>query len=181
MQQPQWEGMVSCGGWVTDVLLKNPFVRNVIIVGVSDELMAQIPVGLRERVVFYSQEEIDHHQAWPSKVGHLIHEPVYLSIDKDVLRQQDAITNRSNGDMSFMQLKAVLHIIYAHEEVIGADITGEYSATLDYFTERKEALVDNKDNEELMRMILAEASNKRKDSRTHGPHEQAIGVSGHAL
>lgn len=54
MQQPQWEGVVSCGGWVTDVLLKNPFVRNIIIVGVSDELMAQIPVGLRERVVFYS-------------------------------------------------------------------------------------------------------------------------------
>lgn len=122
-----------------------------------DELMAQIPVGLRERLVFYSQEEIDHHQAWPSKVGHLIHEPVYLSIDKDVLRQQDAITNWSNGDMSLMQLKAVLRIIYAHEEVIGADITGEYSATLDYFTERKEALVDNKANEELMRMILAES------------------------
>ena len=31
MQQPQWEGVISCGGWVTAVLEKNPFVRNIII------------------------------------------------------------------------------------------------------------------------------------------------------
>lgn len=41
--------------------------------------------------------------------------------------------------------------------MIGTDNTGEYSATLDYFTERKETLIDNKANEELMRMILAES------------------------
>lgn len=41
--------------------------------------------------------------------------------------------------------------------MIGTDNTGEYSATLDYFTERKEGLADNKANEELMRMILAES------------------------
>lgn len=69
MQQPQWEGVVSCGGWVTDVLEKNPFVRNIIIVGASDWLISQVPVHLREKVMFYSQAEIDHHQAWPSKAG----------------------------------------------------------------------------------------------------------------
>ena len=36
MQQPQWEGLVSCGGWVTDVLKSNPFVRHIILVGVSE-------------------------------------------------------------------------------------------------------------------------------------------------
>lgn len=77
MQQPQWEGVISCGGWVTDVLEKNPFVRNIIIVGASDELISQVPVHLSEKVTFYSQSEIDHHQAWPSKAGELIHEPVY--------------------------------------------------------------------------------------------------------
>lgn len=43
MQQPQWTGVVSCGGWVTDVLEKNSFVRNIIIVGASDELISQVP------------------------------------------------------------------------------------------------------------------------------------------
>ena len=56
MQEPQWNGVVSCGGWVTDVLEKNPLVRNIIIVGASDELISQIPVHLREKVLFYSQK-----------------------------------------------------------------------------------------------------------------------------
>lgn len=80
MQQPQWEGLVSCGGWVTDVLKSNPFVRHIILVGVSDELMSQIPAALRSKVLFYSESEIDHHQAWPSKAGKLIHEPPYISL-----------------------------------------------------------------------------------------------------
>ena len=63
----------------------NPFVRNIIIVGASDELISQLPIHLREKGTFYSQAEIDHHQAWLSKAGKLIHEPVYISIDKDVL------------------------------------------------------------------------------------------------
>ena len=39
-------GVVSCGGWVRDVLEKNPFVKHIIIVGASDELIA-LPVHLR--------------------------------------------------------------------------------------------------------------------------------------
>ena len=157
MQRPQWEGVVSCGGWVTDVLENNPFVRNIIVVGASDELISQVPERLREKVWFYSQAEINHHQAWPSKAGKRIHEPVYISIDKDVLRKQDAITDWSNGDMSLLQLQAVLRIIYANEKVIGVDITGECSATLDYLSEVKDASVNNRANEELMQMILSES------------------------
>ena len=156
MQRPQWEGMVSCGGWVTDVLENNPYVKNIIIVGASDKLIHEVPTHLREKVVFYSQAEIDHHQAWPSKAGKLIHEPVYISIDKDVLRKQDAVTDWTNGDMTLLQLQGVLRIIYAHEEVIGVDITGECSATLDYLSEVRSASVNNKANKELMQMILSE-------------------------
>lgn len=128
-----------------------------IIVGASDELIAQVPIHLREKVLFYSQAEMNHHQAWPSKAGKLIHEPVYISIDKDVLRMQDASTDWSNGNMTLMQLQAVLRIIYAHENVIGIDITGECSATLDYFTEVEDAAINNKTNVELMQMILAKS------------------------
>ena len=160
MQQPQWEGVVSCGGWVSDVLRKNDRVKHIIVVGASDELIAQIPEDLRNRVIFYSQATLDHHQAWASKVKTLIHEPVYISIDKDVLRKQDAMTAWSQGDMSLLQLQAVLRIIFAHERVIGVDITGECSATLDYFEELHEANIDNKANAELMKMILYEEQGK---------------------
>lgn len=56
-----------------------------------------------------------------------------------------------------MQLQAVLRIIYAHEKVIGIDITGECSATLDYFTEVEDAAINNRTNVELMQMILTES------------------------
>ena len=140
---------------MSDVLRKNPFVKHIIVVGASDKLISQIPEYLRGRVIFYSQATIDHHQAWPSKVGGIIHEPVYISIDKDVLRKQDAVTDWSQGDISLLQLQAVLRIIFAHEKVLGVDITGESSATLDYFEERQDADINNRANEELMRMILS--------------------------
>ena len=140
---------------MSDVLRKNPFVKHIIVVGASDKLISQIPEDLRNRVIFYGQATIDHHQAWPSKMGGIIREPVYISIDKDVLRQQDAVTDWSQGDMSLLQLQAVLRIIFAHEKVVGVDITGECSATLDYFEEQYDADINNRANEELMRMILS--------------------------
>lgn len=59
--------------------------------------------------------------------------------------------------MTLRQLQAVLRIIYAHEKVIGVDITGECSATLDYLSEVMDASVNNRANEELMQMILTES------------------------
>ena len=106
----------------------------------------------REGVVLQSGRD----RPSPGLAFELIHEPVYISIDKDVLRKQDAITDWSNGDMTLMQLQAVLRIIYGHEKVIGVDITGECSATLDYFSELEDAEINNEANEELLRMILEE-------------------------
>ena len=63
-------------------------------------------------------------------------------------------------NMTLLQLQAVLRIIYAHERVIGVNVTGECSSTLDYFTEVKDASIDNKANEELIRMIVSENQEK---------------------
>ena len=71
------------------------------------------------------------------------------------VRQRLTIT-RLGCRRQVMQLQAVLRIIYAHEKVIGIDITGECSATLDYFSELEEAEINNEANEELLRMILEE-------------------------
>ena len=62
--------------------------------------------------------------------------------------------------MNILQLQAVLRIIYTHEKVIGVDITGECSATLDYLSEVKDASVNNRANEELMKMIMYEGLNR---------------------
>lgn len=79
-----------------------------------------------------------------------------------MLRTDDAVTNWRNGDMTLMQLQAVLRIFYAHERVMGVDITGECSNMLDYATEVKDASIDNEANEELIRIILSERQNREE-------------------
>ena len=42
MQPPRFGGILSCGGWVLEVLENNKFVQNVIIIGVADRLVEEI-------------------------------------------------------------------------------------------------------------------------------------------
>ena len=42
MQPPRFGGILSCGGWVKEVLDNNKFVQNVIIIGVKDELVETV-------------------------------------------------------------------------------------------------------------------------------------------
>ena len=51
---------------------------------------------------------------------------------------------------------------------IGIDITGECSATLDYLSEVRSADINNRANEELMRMILAEERTSKIRIHTKG-------------
>lgn len=42
MQPPRFGGILSCGGWVKEVLDHNKFVQNVVIIGVKDELVETV-------------------------------------------------------------------------------------------------------------------------------------------
>ena len=55
---------------------------------------------------------------------------------------------------AFASNKNIIHVDC--RDMKGVDITGECSATLDYFSELKDAEVNNEANEELLRMILEE-------------------------
>ena len=51
--------------------------------------------------------------------------PLYISIDKDVLREEDARTNWDQGELALDQLLKLLELIFEKRKVIGADICGE--------------------------------------------------------
>lgn len=42
MQPPRFGGILSCGGWVKEILDHNKFVQNVVIIGVKDELVETV-------------------------------------------------------------------------------------------------------------------------------------------
>lgn len=53
---------------------------------------------------------------------------VYLSIDKDVLSADDAVTNWDQGSMRLPYLLALVSEIGRRHRIIGADVIGDYSA-----------------------------------------------------
>jgi hypothetical protein len=54
-------------------------------------------------------------------------EAVYLTIDKDVLTREDAITNWDQGCMQLPYLLSIIEEISSHFRVLGADVIGDYS------------------------------------------------------
>lgn len=57
----------------------------------------------------------------------ILTESVWLSIDKDVLRPADALTNWDQGEMPLAALTAALGIIARQYRIVGVDICGDYS------------------------------------------------------
>ena len=67
MQPPRFGGILSCGGWVKEVLDNNKFVQNVIIIGVKDELVETVreelsqsgEASILEKVTFIKESELN--------------------------------------------------------------------------------------------------------------------------
>jgi arginase family enzyme len=73
---------------------------------------------------------------------------VYITIDKDVLRSEDAVTNWDQGQTSLVLLETLIQRIGERHRLIGADVVGDWSAPhygpglLPGLLKRGEALLD---------------------------------------
>ena len=128
MQRPMFD-ILSCGGWVLEVLEKNQFVRDVHIIGADRKLIEELDPADREKVKFYDVDEIFGGVGFDAGevrgIGNVCgagvsgiclpdtNYPVYLSIDKDVIRRSELTTNWDQGEMAASQVlglaKALLH------------------------------------------------------------------------
>lgn len=151
MQPPLFEHILSCGSWVKDVLDTNANCRRVIIAGVSDHLLQEVPAEYADRIHFYSESSLSQEEGWKAFASEHVSEPVYISIDKDVLDPSSAITNWDQGSLTLPMLEQLLAVVFRQEQVIGIDICGECPATLNLFEENREVEIDNRANGELLR------------------------------
>lgn len=62
---------------------------------------------------------------WQAFAGEHVKLPIYISIDKDVLRPQEEITDWDQGNMSIAMLEAILRLLVRCHTIIGIDICGE--------------------------------------------------------
>ena len=130
----------------------NANCKKVIIAGASDRLLQEVPKEYGDRIHFYSESSLDQEAGWKAFASEHVSEPVYISIDKDVL---DFFCDNQLGSRftDFIRLEQLLAVVFRQERVIGIDICGECSSTLNLFEEMRETEIDNRANGELLRFF----------------------------
>lgn len=129
MQPPMFEGLMSCGGWVKDMLDCNPFLQKVLIVGIPEEEAVKVR---SERVYVIPEETCS---AASSYAGRFLADcqlpelPIYVSVDKDVLSKECASTNWDQGNLASDFLVDAIACLMSRYRVIGMDVCGEPDAS----------------------------------------------------
>ena len=136
-QRPSFGDITSCGGWVREALLNNPYLEHVYLVGTDPKLLEQEGIltgvtGSGEKVDFPVKrvhvglsELLERDRAGENRRDGETRETVYLSIDKDALCRQDARCDWDQGEMTLGELFSLMEQIVSCCRVIGADVCGE--------------------------------------------------------
>ena len=134
MQQPRFGGILSCGGWVKEVLDNNKFIQNVIIIGVKDELVETVREELSQsgeanilaKVTFIKESELSTLSSLIcSDFVNVLSPNLYISIDKDALSPTYAATNWDQGSLMLDALKDCITALTTGRKILGVDICGE--------------------------------------------------------
>lgn len=140
---------IHCGSWVWHVS-RLPFVARVHVLGITS-CDVEATHGWENHVRNLRSGKVCYwcvgpNLSWMHRLG-IVHsrsfaampdllqafgayiattdEPVYLSIDKDVLSPEDAHTNWDQGVMRLAEMQAVIDMLKSR--IVGSDVTGEVS------------------------------------------------------
>ena len=102
-QDPAFEGVLSCGSWVKEMLEGNPWVRDVVTIG---------PEGCENEI---PQEWLEKRRG----------ERVYVSLDKDIMDKAYARTDWTQGGHTLEDVKKELGKLAERMEIVAVDICGE--------------------------------------------------------
>ena len=143
MQPPRFEGILSCGGWVLEVLKNNPFVQSVTLIGVADHLVDEIReelsasdnAAILDKVKFIRESELNSELTLFTSLStlHIPHSTsLYISIDKDAISTNEASTNWDQGSLTYDQLASTLTALAQNHKIQGIDICGERARDVDF-------------------------------------------------
>jgi len=151
MQPAEFGDVLSCGGWVRSALESNENLSKVIILGINPQLRSECE-GFGDRVQVIDRDEL----ARPSEpwLKPLINtNGVYISLDKDVLNEDESRTNWDQGTMTISLLLDLLRQIGANFNVLGMDICGSRPSSSGGTEE--DALINSRLNKCIYKVILS--------------------------
>lgn len=135
IRPPHW----ACGGWVNRAL-ELPQVRGVSVWGCGNfelnwphRLFGNRRVDVHPwaerypRSFFHSMTRDDWRSQFERFVDSLRSQDVYLSVDMDSLRAEEAVTNWENGLFTAHDLAWAIALLRSNANVIAGDICGAYS------------------------------------------------------
>ena len=162
MQPPRFEGILSCGGWVLEVLKKNPFVQSVTLIGVADHLVDEVKAELSasenaavlDKVKFIRESELKSELATLGTQIAKSSASIYISIDKDALSTSEAATNWDQGSLTYEQLATTLTTLAQIHKFLGIDICGERARDMDFADTSAADALNNALNEKLYHTLM---------------------------
>ena len=118
---------LSCGSWVSTALRTLPLLNRVVIVGAHPPNHRQAS-GLPDKITIISEQEVKRSST--AEIVRAIRsvltdQPLYISVDKDVLDPDNAATNWDQGSMTLQQLLDVIRELKLTHPLAGVDVCGE--------------------------------------------------------
>ena len=107
---------LSCGSWVSYAQKHVPALKHIVIIGSATSHVSSCVTIFPKSDMMYAPMTIV--RAIPTN-------NVYISIDKDVLRPEDAQTNWDQGTMSLQTLVTYIDHLFRYKHVLGVDLCGE--------------------------------------------------------
>jgi len=132
---------LSCGSWVSIALRTLPQLDRVVIIGAQSSDERSHASVLPSKVTVISEQEVSRLstvQVVRALRRVLPDQPVYISIDKDVLDRDHAVTNWDQGSMTLSQLLDVIRELMRTRQLAGVDVCGELPLTpIDYLSDER--------------------------------------------
>ena len=97
---------------------------------------------------------MQHEKGWKRFATNHLNEPVYISVDKDVLNKESALTNWDQGSLSLNELEELLTFILRKQDVIGIDICGEDVTPLNWFEAEEAEKKNDHANKALLECVF---------------------------
>lgn len=151
MQDSRIDGMLSCGDWVKAVIEQNKYLEKVIVVGVPKKSAMKVDTELLPKVIFVTEQDFKDFVSGKKEPAN--GKTIYISIDKDALSPEDAVTNWDQGEMREIDLRKFLFRQVERENVIGVDVCGEFQVVSNYFADELPAEKDNEANLDILLTI----------------------------